>query len=59
MSDLLPITREDMVDEIERELEQREIVYPKLIAAGRLRRSRAERRVEIMRAVLELVRDEA
>lgn len=38
--------------EIARELGQREAVYPRLIAAGRLTQQRADRQMALLRAVL-------
>lgn len=51
MDDLLPITVDDMIAEIERELKQRSRVYPRLVSSGKLAKDRADRQVKVMRAV--------
>ena len=38
---------------IEREISQRERVYPRLVAAGKMREATALREIEVMKAVLE------
>jgi hypothetical protein len=40
------------IEEVQRELVQREKVYPRLVTAGKLKRSHAEYQTERMRAVL-------
>lgn len=58
MSQLFPPSVEDMISEIERELKQREFVYPRLIATGRLTKTRADRQIEVMRAIIEKLRED-
>lgn len=45
------ITLDDQIAEVDRELRQRDWVYPKLIASGKLTTSAAERQLARMRAV--------
>lgn len=55
MSDLVSeadIDLDAQIREVARELGQREVVYPRLIATGKLRRSRAELQLAAMQAVL-------
>lgn len=47
--DFFPVTRQEVVAELEREIGMREQVYPKLIARGRLKPDRAERQMRLMR----------
>lgn len=58
MPDLLPITVQDMVTEIEREISMRREVYPKRVAAGSMRQIVADRRIEVMQAILRKLRHE-
>lgn len=55
MSDLYPVSIEDMVSEVERELNQRRQVYARLVHNGSLNRRVADRRFEVMSAVLALL----
>jgi hypothetical protein len=60
LGDLLPVSREEMVREIEREIRKRQYVYPRQVAGGKLRQQEADRRIEIMEAIaVELQRDTA
>jgi hypothetical protein len=52
VSDLYPVSIEDMVSEVERELNQRRQVYARLVHNGSLNRRVADRRFEVMNAVL-------
>lgn len=58
MRQLFPPSTEEMIGECEREIRQRENVYPRLIAQGRLTKPRAERQIEVMRAIIERLREE-
>lgn len=49
----LPVPLSDQITEVERELRQRERVYPRLIAAGTLSKVRAELQTRAMQAVLD------
>ena len=49
------ITLNEQIDEIKRELKQRERVYPRLVAQGKLRQSIAEYQVARMQAALQTV----
>lgn len=51
MSDLFPISLDEMIVEIEREIALRQRVYPYRIAQRKLSRARADRQIEIMREV--------
>jgi hypothetical protein len=48
----LKISIDQQIEEIERELDERSRVYPRLIAKGTLRKSVAEYHVERMKATL-------
>lgn len=59
MADLFerePISLDEQIAELERELRQRERVYPRLIASGQLTKLRAERQVLVMQAALATLR---
>ena len=58
----MKISINQQIDEIDRELGQRASVYPRLVAAGKLRQSVADYQVERLKAAkrtLEFVRDHA
>ena len=55
MSDLLPITQADMLAEIDREIALRQRVYPRAIAAGKLKLQKADRQMAVMEAVREQI----
>lgn len=48
----LPITRASQIKEVAREISQREHVYPRWVAAGKMTQVAADRQIAIMRAVL-------
>jgi len=48
-----PTSIRTQIDEVERELEQRERVYPRLVSQGKLRQSQADYRMQQMQAVLQ------
>lgn len=52
MADLLPVTLEDMVVEIRRECAMRRQVYGRLVAEHRMNRRQADRRIDVMDALL-------
>jgi hypothetical protein len=52
MPDLYPVTVGDMIAEVRRELEMRRNVYARAAREGRMNRHQADRRIEIMAAVL-------
>lgn len=52
MSDLFPVTIAEQIDEVKRELQQRQRVYPRLIGAGKMTQVAADRNVRRMEAVL-------
>lgn len=51
MTDLFPVTLDEMISEVEREIAQRVKVYDRQVGKGRLKAETAERRLDIMRAV--------
>jgi hypothetical protein len=55
VSDLYPVSIEDMVSEVERELNLRRQVYAMAVAHGSMNRRTADRRFEVMSAVLALL----
>lgn len=56
MSDLLPITLQEEIAEVEREIALRERLYPHWVTTKRLRPDIAERQLAAMRAVLARLR---
>jgi len=52
-ADLLPITLDDQIAAVRRELAMRERVYLRQVSAGRLKQTAADRELALMRAVLE------
>lgn len=57
-----PITLDEMVDEVRRECTMRRDVYGRLVAAHKMNRRTADRRIDVMDQVLkqlERLRDEA
>jgi hypothetical protein len=56
VTDLLPITRVEILAELERELKMRREVFPRWVSAGKLKADVAERRIAIMEAVAAMVR---
>jgi len=57
--DLLPISTDDMLAEVEREIEVRQSVYPRWVADKKLSARTAARRIEIMQAIAERLRQDA
>ena len=55
MPDLLPVTDGDMLAEVERELRMREKMYKHLIFIGELSQQKADRQIERMEAVRDLL----
>jgi hypothetical protein len=51
--DLLPITLDDMIAELRRELRVRLKVYPKLVRDGRLTQTKAQRQVSMLEATID------
>jgi hypothetical protein len=51
MPDLFPPTLDEMIDCVDRELRLRAIVYPRRVADKRLSQAKADREVELMRAI--------
>jgi hypothetical protein len=56
MPDLLPVTVDEVVAEIEREIKMRERVYPSQVRAHNISRDTAERRIELMREAIVILR---
>ena len=52
MSELFPVTLEGMIDEVKRELDMRRQVYPRAVAARRMNKREADRRVWVMESLL-------
>jgi hypothetical protein len=55
MSDLLPIELRDMREECQRELDMRKRVYSDMVAHRQMNRRLADRRIDIMAAVVALL----
>ena len=53
MSDLLPITLDDEIICIRREIAMRERVFPRWVSGGKMKAHNAEHEIAVMRAVLE------
>jgi hypothetical protein len=47
-----PFTREEKRKAIKREIGQREHVYPRLVASGKITQEFADRQIAVMRAIL-------
>lgn len=54
-----PVTLQEMIAEVERELALRARVYPKWVAAGRLSQAKADAYTRRLEAVLELLRQQS
>ena len=52
---LFPISREEMLREVEREIAMRHRVYPLGVREGRLSQTRADRQMAVMEAVAALL----
>lgn len=52
---LFPITKEEMLAELRRELSMRESVYPKWIASGKLKQEVADHRIAALREAIKTV----
>ena len=52
MSDLFPVTVEDMLAECEREIALRRRVYPRWIETGRISQQKADRQIEVLKALV-------
>ena len=50
MSDLFPITIDDEIQELEREIVLRKRVYPRWVAAGRLTQGKADRQIAVLKS---------
>jgi len=53
MADLLPVTLDDMIREVRRECQKRREVYGRATSAGVMNRRTADRRIDVMDAVLD------
>ena len=47
----------EMIDEVEREIRMRQVVYPGQVARKKMRQSEADRKIAIMEAVAQMLRD--
>lgn len=56
MPDLLPITLEDQILCVEREIAMRERVYPKWVESGKMSQKTADYEIATMRAITETLR---
>lgn len=52
MPELFPPTLADMIACARREVAMREVVYPRRVAEGKMKRATADRELEMMRAIL-------
>lgn len=58
MPDLLPVTLDDMIEEVARELRLRARFYAERVRTGRMNRRRADRQFDVMEAVLKHLEEE-
>ena len=49
--DLLPVTLDEMLKEIERECALRRRVYPRWVGQGKISQDKADRQIEVMEAI--------
>lgn len=56
MSDLFEPSLQEMIVDAEREVRMRINVYPKLVINGRMKQDDADRKIAIMRAIVERLR---
>lgn len=59
MTELSEFTREELAREAEREVAMRRSVYPHQVAAGKFKPDIAERRIAMMQAIADVLRDSA
>ena len=58
MPDLLPVTLDDMIEELRRECQMRREVYGRACREGRMNRRRADRRIDVMDAALAFLEEQ-
>jgi hypothetical protein len=56
MADLFPITIEDQIASVEREINLRRRVYPRWVSEGKMKQDKADREIAVMEAVLETLK---
>jgi hypothetical protein len=59
MPDLFPVTIDEMVREVEREITLRRRVYPRAVASKRMSQDKADKQIAIMEAVARELQDRA
>lgn len=57
MTDLLPISAADMVQELEREIALRLRVYPRWVEQKKMTQAKADRQIAMMRAAVERLKE--
>lgn len=57
MSDLFPITIEDEIQELEREVTLRRRVYPRWMAQGKISKVKADRQIAVMESIINRLKD--
>lgn len=57
MSNPPSVTLDQMIEEIRRECEARRVVFSRLVAIGRMNRRQADRRIDVMDAILKYLED--
>ena len=55
-SDLFPITSEDEIVDLEREIKLRKRVYPRWVVAGRFTQEKADRQIALLESLLARVK---
>jgi len=58
MPDLLPVTLDDMIEEVRTELRYRQQVFGNAVRTGRMNKRLADRRFDVMEAVLRHLEEE-
>lgn len=53
MTDLFPISRDDEIQELERELAIRRRVFPRWVSDGRITQAKADRQIAVMASAIE------
>jgi|SoimicMinimDraft_14_1059742.scaffolds.fasta_scaffold29516_1 hypothetical protein len=53
MTQLFDVSKEEKIACLQREINLRERVYARYMAEGKMKRSKAEREIEIMKAILQ------
>jgi hypothetical protein len=50
-SDLLPVSHEEKIREVEREIKKRQFVFPRMVRSKKMTQYEADRRIEVMEQI--------